>query len=91
MVAREIASREFLKKLKIEYPNGQIPPYEIPNELYLDPKVFKMLDQLAMEKELTISHEFTSECNGRLAKCTWTVDGDEFTGKFVLFLFLYCM
>ncbi|CAL8134346.1 unnamed protein product [Orchesella dallaii] len=49
VVAREMACKEFLKKLREEYPEADIPRCELPPEFLIDPKVMKLVEDMASE------------------------------------------
>jgi len=86
-VSREIACQDFLKKLREEYPEGKIPSNRIPDEIFLDPKVFKKLDEVASSSGISISNVITIDGDPNesrrkpIFKCTYVVDGEEVVGE----------
>ncbi len=88
VVARELASQEFLKLLKEAYPDGKIPEYELPPEIFLDPKVYKAIEKARQETDTDVTFEMCMENKfgglegGRLPffKCIYYMNGSEFFG-----------
>ncbi|ODM92604.1 hypothetical protein Ocin01_14077 [Orchesella cincta] len=59
VVAREVASKEFLRELQAEYPDVEIPAYEIPDGVFIDPKVKDLAVAVARSQGIPLQSETT--------------------------------
>jgi len=57
VVAREMACHKFMKKLREEYPEVELPWSTLSGDLFIDPKVGKWVEDLALQKGLTLEFE----------------------------------
>lgn len=91
VVARELACQEFLKLLKEAFPDGKIPEYELPPEIFLDPKVYRAIEKEGEEAgtdvtfDMCMENKFGGLDGGRLPffKCVYYMNGSEFFGMTV--------
>ncbi|CAL8124851.1 unnamed protein product [Orchesella dallaii] len=54
VVAKEMAAHEFLRKLREEYPDAEVPSYEPPSEFFIHPKICKWVEDLGVELGLKL-------------------------------------
>jgi len=46
VVAKEMAAHEFLRKLREEYPDAEVPSYDPPFEFFIHPQIFRWVEEL---------------------------------------------
>ncbi len=93
-VAREIACLEFLKLLKEVYPDGQIPEHELPDEIFLDPKVYEAIKVLEAERGAKFTVEIGNDDRAigfgdkpaGMYICTYHLDEQRFIGNIQIIL-----
>lgn len=97
-VAREMASVQFLEQIREVYKDCHIPKYEVFEELFIDPRIIRALENEAGGRCLSISDEVRvrpmKSCDGHgnkqihyyLFVCTYYVGTQTFKGKKYVFL-----
>lgn len=90
VVAREIACHDFLVHMLKTYPDGKIPTYDIPPELFIDPRITEMMEKLARDRGMTPSYQITVNIKEPKEKrgvpvtnflCTYYLGTNECTGE----------
>lgn len=96
-VARELACDEFLRSLSSGWDAGKIASYVVPEELFIDPVVFRLVEKAGVERALDVCHEIKMNVE-RLEEgsrrdpvytytCTYYVGVETYAGTFPILSF----